>query len=325
MIENDVELREVHWLMDLFHSIEVGLLVIDRDCRLRMWNGFMQNHTNLLTKAVIGRPLWETFPEISESWFKRKVDSVVQLRAPAYTTWEQRPHLLRLQSFRPVTGRISTMYQNTTFMPLVSADGAVEHVGILVYDVTSMAVNRIDLESANDKLAALSRTDRLTGLFNRGYWEERFEAEFRRCRRSGGPGSLILLDIDHFKRINDTFGHPFGDVVIRGIAELIRREARATDITGRYGGEEFALILVDTPPDSAVVMAERLRRRVAGQEFAGNGHSVSVTVSLGIAAMHKEYANYSAVIECADQALYRAKKNGRDRTEVFGVQAAMVV
>lgn len=325
MIEEKVELREVHWLMDLFHSIEVGLMVIDRDYRLRMWNGFMQNHTNLLTKAVIGQLLWEIFPEVAESWFKRKVDSVVQLRAPAYTTWEQRPHLLRLQSFRPVTGRASTMYQNTTFMPLVSADGAVEHVGILIYDVTSMAVNRVDLESVNDKLAALSRTDRLTGLFNRGYWEERLEAEFRRCRRSGGPGSLVLLDIDHFKRINDTYGHPFGDDVIRRIAEVIGREARTTDIAGRYGGEEFAIILVDTPADSAVIMAERLRRKVASQEFQGNGSPVSVTISLGIAAMDKEYANYSAWVECADQALYRAKTNGRNRTEVFGVRTAMVV
>ncbi len=317
MLEDKSELREIHWLMDMLQTLEVGVMVVDDAYRLNLWNSFMQNHSNLRPKAVIGKPVWEVFPEIPKDWFQRKVDSVLTLHAPAFTTWEQRPYLLRFQSYRPVTGAAECMYQNTTFMPLLSADGAVKHVGIVIHDVTEVAVNRMDLQAANAKLEVVSRTDRLTKLFNRGYWEERLNEEFRRSRRTDSPASLILFDIDHFKRVNDNYGHPAGDQVLRRVAEVVRYTARATDIAGRYGGEEFGLLLIETSERGALMMAERLRRMVSAESIETDAGAISVTISLGVSELGAVVDNTKAWIECADQALYAAKRGGRDQVVLY--------
>jgi len=316
IIEGQSELREVHWLMDMLQSIDVGLMVVDNQYRLTLWNSFMQNHSNRRPKSVLGRALWDIFPEISEDWFRRKIDSVLTLRTPAFTTWEQRPYLLQFPSYRPVTGSARFMYQNATFMPLVSADGDVNHVGIIIYDVTDVAVNRAELEAANTKLEALSRTDKLTGLNNRGYWEQRLHEEFDRYRRVGTVASLLLFDIDHFKRVNDTHGHPAGDEVIRQVARLTKHSARATDICGRYGGEEFAVLLINTSAEQALVFSERLRLAIAEARIDTDAGTLSVTISLGISELSSEIKDSAQWIALSDQALYRAKQAGRNRTEV---------
>jgi len=316
IIEGQSELREVHWLMDMLQSIDVGLMVVDNQYRLTLWNSFMQNHSNRRPKSVLGRALWDIFPEISEGWFRRKIDSVLTLRTPAFTTWEQRPYLLQFPSYRPVTGSARFMYQNATFMPLVSADGDVNHVGIIIYDVTDVAVNRAELEAANTKLEALSRTDKLTGLNNRGYWEQRLHEEFDRYRRVGTVASLLLFDIDHFKRVNDTHGHPAGDEVIRQVARLTKHSARATDICGRYGGEEFAVLLINTSAEQALVFSERLRLAIAEARIDTDAGTLSVTISLGISELSSEIKDSAQWIALSDQALYRAKQAGRNRTEV---------
>jgi diguanylate cyclase (GGDEF)-like protein len=317
MLDGQSELREVHWLMDMLQSIDVGLMVVDSQYRLTLWNSFMQNHSNRRPKSVLAQALWDTFPEISEDWFRRKVDSVLTLRTPAFTSWEQRPYLLRFPSYRPITGAARFMYQNVTFMPLISADGEVNHVGIIVYDVTDVAVNRADLEAANTQLEALSRTDELTGLNNRGYWEQRLQEEFNRYRRVGNVASLLLFDIDHFKRVNDTYGHPAGDEVIRQVAHVTKHSVRATDICGRYGGEEFAVLLINTSAEQALVFCERLRQAVSSTQIQTDAGTLSVTISLGVSQLSSRVKDHQHWISLSDQALYRAKQSGRDRTEVF--------
>jgi diguanylate cyclase (GGDEF)-like protein len=316
MLDGKSELREVHWLMDMLQSIDVGLMVVDSQYRLTLWNSFMQNHSNRRPKSVLAQALWDAFPEISEDWFRRKVDSVRTLRTPAFTTWEQRPYLLRFPSYRPITGAARFMYQNVTFMPLTSADGEVNHVGIIIYDVTDVAVNRADLEAANAQLEALSRTDELTGLNNRGYWEQRLQEEFNRYCRVGSVASLLLFDIDHFKRVNDTYGHPAGDEVIRQVAAVTKQSTRVTDICGRYGGEEFAVLLINTSAEQSLVFAERLRQAVSGMAIETDAGTLSVTISLGIAELSSAITNHERWIALSDQALYRAKQGGRNRTEV---------
>lgn len=318
MLEGKSELREVHWLMDMLQTIDVGLMVVDDQYRLTLWNSFMQNHSNRRPKSVLAKALWDVFPEISKDWFQRKIDSVLTLRTPAFTTWEQRPYLLRFQSYRPVTGSARFMYQNVTFMPLMSADGEVNHVGIIIYDVTDIAVNRAELESANIKLEALSRTDKLTGLYNRGYWEQRLEEEFHRYRRVGTVASLVLFDLDHFKRVNDTYGHTAGDEVLRQVAGVVERSVRATDISGRYGGEEFAVLLIDTSAEQALILAERLRVAISGESIETDSGTLSVTVSMGIAQLSPEIRNHQQWITASDQALYRAKQDGRNRIRIAG-------
>jgi predicted signal transduction protein with EAL and GGDEF domain len=138
------------------------------------------------------------------------------------------------------------MFQNITLIPLTGTSGEVSHICLIVYDVTDVAMSKQAITAANAKLERLSRTDRLTGLNNRGYWEECLAAEFRRFARTGQKATLVMFDIDHFKKVNDTHGHSAGDAVICTIAKLLARCMRDTDIGGRYGGEEFAVVLVDT-------------------------------------------------------------------------------
>jgi diguanylate cyclase (GGDEF)-like protein len=304
--------------MDMLQSIDVGLIVLDRDYTVQIWNSFMENHSGLRPDHVIGHGLFELFPEVPEKWLRRKAEAVFLLKNRAFATWEQRPYLLRFKNYRPITGPAEFMYQNTTLIPLVSVDGEVRHVGIIIYDVTDIAVSRRELETANEQLAALSRIDRLTQLYNRGYWEERLAEEFRRARRSGSPCSLVMFDIDHFKKVNDTYGHQAGDEVIRRTARELRETARATDICGRYGGEEFGVVLTDTDAEHATIFCERLRKRIEAEAVTHEANEIAYTISLGVAGLSEEVADYAAWLERADQALYQSKRGGRNRVSVFG-------
>lgn len=312
----DVNLDEFHWLLEIVQSMDVGIIVIDRDYRVEVWNGFIEHHSGHKPSEVTGQSLFELFPEIDRDWFVRKVESVALLGIPAFTIWEQRPYLLRFNGYQPITGREPYMYQNTTFLPLTDSHGVVAHIALIIYDVTRVAVNSQQLRQANGELQRLSRTDRLTGLLNRGYWEECLAIEFSRFQRYQHPVTLIIFDIDHFKRINDTHGHQAGDAVIRQVAEITRQQVRGTDVCGRYGGEEFVVLLPDTPADGALLLAERLRKNVEQCVVEHGGVEIRFTISLGVAALTLDCGSHAALIEQADSALYRSKEGGRNRCTV---------
>ena len=168
----------------------------------------------------------------------------------------------------------------------------------------------------NEILAEISRTDSLTQLLNRRYWEAAASAEFQRCRRSGRASTVLLLDIDHFKSINDQHGHPVGDQVIRSVATMLREALRQQDVPGRYGGEEFAVVLPDTNVQGATVLAERVRSLIEKSVLQAE-HRVRTTVSIGIAALEAQDGGYGEWVARADRALYAAKGLGRNRTEQY--------
>lgn len=313
MSQAQVDVSEVHWLMDMFQTVDVGLVVLNCDYRIQVWNGFMENHSGLTPRQVRDRYLFDLFSEIDEDWLRRKCDPVILLKNRAFTIWEQRPYIFKFRNYRPITGSAEYMYQNSTIFPLSDARGQVTHLCFIIYDVTDVAVSRIELESMNGRLKQLTKTDFLTQLFNRGHWEENLIQEFKRLQRYAHTSTLLMCDIDHFKRINDTYGHAAGDVVIQAIAEAVRQTLRATDIAGRYGGEEYAVLLVDTALDDAAVMAERLRQSVEAMLINYNEHKIKVTLSLGIAQYSAEMKEHRQWIEASDKALYRSKANGRNQ------------
>ncbi len=161
----------------------------------------------------------------------------------------------------------------------------------------------------------LSLMDPLTGLYNHRHFKRQLEVETGRARRYGRTMALILIDVDNFKKVNDTFGHPIGDSVLRGIADILRAGVRRSDILARYGGEEFAVILQETDEDSGWGVAEKLCRQVeAGARFPdGRNSQVSATVSLGIAFFPRDAATEDDLLRRADEALYRAKGAGKNR------------
>ncbi len=177
------------------------------------------------------------------------------------------------------------------------------------------------LRAAKSQLEKLSVTDGLTGLYNHRYFEERLHEEFRRSQRYSDPVALMMLDLDHFKNINDRYGHPFGDRVLRGTAELISTSIRDPDICARYGGEEFAIILPKAHLQGALTVAERIHRDMGQKTYAheavesGRARAVEVrvTASVGIAFFpSKDVNSPESLVKFADDALYRAKREGRD-------------
>lgn len=313
-------LREFHWLMDVLHNIDVGLVVLDMSFRIKLWNSFMQNHSARFASDVLENSLFNVFPELPEAWFRRKLQSVTVLRNASFTTWEQRPYLFRFKNYRPVTGNAEYMYQNCTILPLLDTRGQVAHICLIVYDVTEVAVNRLQLQKANAKLHDISRTDGLTGLLNRKTWEQALHHEFRRFQRYEHQCSLIMFDIDHFKKINDSYGHPAGDEVIRQTARIVHNGIRNIDIGGRYGGEEFAVILVDTDAEGAKVVAERLRTRIEASSVHYEGQIINYTISLGICELSERISDPTMWIDSADRGLYRAKRGGRNTSVVYGFE-----
>jgi len=171
-----------------------------------------------------------------------------------------------------------------------------------------------ELEEANAKLRILSVTDGMTGMQNWASLQRALASEVERAARYGRPLSFVLLDIDHFKTYNDTYGHPAGDDVIRRVAEVLKASVRASDMVARYGGEEFAAILPDTDAAGALDLAERLRQRVAESAWPLR----AVTVSVGVASRAAEIDDGAALVAAADNALYRSKREGRNRVRVAG-------
>lgn len=161
----------------------------------------------------------------------------------------------------------------------------------------------------------LSITDELTGLFNRRHFEQNFEREFLRAKRYGSKFSVAIIDIDFFKRINDTYGHLCGDYVLRETAYTIQDSFRKTDMVFRYGGEEFVVILTETSCENAFIPLERLRKKIEAKHLFYEGENINITISIGLNSDTSKYENASEFLDMADKALYNAKENGRNRIE----------
>ncbi|MDP7401671.1 MAG: diguanylate cyclase, partial [Phycisphaerales bacterium] len=178
-----------------------------------------------------------------------------------------------------------------------------------------------DLAQAVDELENLARTDGLTQLTNHRTFHEQLATEIRRSERSKAPLTLLMIDVDHFKKYNDTHGHPAGDAVLKQVAFILKENLRTTDLVARYGGEEFAILLIDTPLSFAAKVAAKLRNTIRRTEFSGATESQPsgrVTISVGMAGWPMHGKNPTALMEAADKALYEAKHAGRDQVKMFG-------
>jgi two-component system, cell cycle response regulator len=199
-------------------------------------------------------------------------------------------------------------------------DGDLSHrIHLKTQDELELLANAINwmadnLEKSQQALIELATMDGLTGVFNRREFNRRLTIEIERSRREGHSVSLLMVDIDHFKKLNDTYGHQSGDDALRHISALIKTEVRPGDLPARYGGEEFAVILPYANSDEAFVVAERLRNLIAAQDIAiQGGQHVKVTASLGCATFPDDAQTEESLMAMADAALYQAKRGGRNR------------
>ena len=197
---------------------------------------------------------------------------------------------------------------------LVTIAGA---LSVLLLCVALPPVVLLQRSLMHQQLKAAARTDGKTGLLNAATWQREASAEIVRTQRRGGQVAVLLADVDHFKNVNDTHGHLVGDEVLRALAGELRRQVRESDLVGRFGGEEFAVMLPGTAPEEAFRIAERLRRGAGVVQVPTGGTVVNVTLSVGIAVLGRHGQDLFELLTAADLALYRAKDTGRDRVCVF--------
>jgi diguanylate cyclase (GGDEF)-like protein len=172
------------------------------------------------------------------------------------------------------------------------------------------------------KVQALSITDGLTGVFSRRYCLERFREEVERSKKFKHNFSFLMIDVDYFKNYNDKYGHLVGDAILREVAATIKENIRQIDLLGRYGGEEFILVLTETGSEQSKFVAERIRKAVEEKQIKVYDENLGITISIGVATFPKDAEVPQAIIEKADQALYCAKEAGRNRVCLYPAKAA---
>lgn len=309
------DLIELHWLFDMLHHIDVGLVVLNEKYEVQLWNSFMENHSGVSSSIAKHQSLFALFPDLNSDWLKQKLDNVIALRTSVFVSWEQRPYLFPFKSYRPITDLADKMFQNVVLRPITNVDGSVKHVCMVIYDVTDVATNKAALSAANRQLNQMSKTDSLTELHNRSSLDKALRVAYDLFKSDrSGPHSLVMIDIDFFKKVNDQYGHPIGDQVLQYVAKELSATSRRGDFIGRFGGEEFAILLPNTQQKGAFIFCEKLRNKIAETSIPTTKGKLSLTISLGIAELSNKDASVAAWLSRADDALYQAKEKGRNQT-----------
>jgi diguanylate cyclase (GGDEF)-like protein len=221
---------------------------------------------------------------------------------------------------------IPVRVENVGDMAMLAASTSGEYVSLLSDDILDALRNHIQSALTNaHKYDAIRRqvvTDHLTRLYNRRYFMNRAAEEIDRSLRHQAPLSVLMVDIDHFKVFNDTYGHATGDRVLQTVAQAMQDALRTSDICARHGGEEFAVLLPSTPGENAYYVAERVRRTLSGTRYTGLGlpADVNITISVGVATCPRDATDLDTLMELSDQALYSAKAAGRDRVVLHGAE-----
>ncbi|QQP88898.1 diguanylate cyclase [Skermanella sp. TT6] len=299
-LEERVRLSEerLKGIIELAHD---GIVVIDEGHRISLFNPAAERLFGYRADEVLGRSLDLLLPERSRQVHRRHVERFAGTGRGS-SAMTERPAVTGLRR------------DGTEFAAEVSISHFASPGGRLF---TAVVRDTTDRRRAEEELLRLATTDALTGAANRRHFLERAELELARLRRYGGPVSLVMLDVDHFKRVNDLHGHAAGDAALILLVKSCRCMLRDTDLVGRLGGEEFALLLVDATDQDALRIAERVRRNLADLEVAADdGTGFGITVSMGVAGCRSGDTSIEQPLGRADRALYHAKATGRDRTVV---------
>ncbi len=293
-------------ISQIFEIVNFGLVILDSELRVKHWNQWMARHSGIDAERITGAFLLDFFPELKTPRFLRSCKMV--LAFGNFSFFSQKLHHF-LFPFRP-DGAFKSMFehmqQNCTLGPLRNDFNAVNGIFLIVQDVTELA-------SYEQKLVEMNMKDGLTGIYNRRFLQTRLSEECQRHGRYGAKLSLIMFDIDFFKKVNDNYGHQCGDSVLKSVTANIASIIRKTDYLARYGGEEFCCLLPQTGLTAAHRLAERFRHQIEALKIPCQSHDIKVTISLGVSELRSEDSE-EMLLKRADEALYSAKSSGRNCT-----------
>jgi len=288
--------------------IESGIFLADKDLNIRFWNKWLVINTGIDKDTAQGRQLDELFPDTSFKLLKRKVNIALKLNSSAFTNSTVDKYVIPIKLKKITKSHFQYMRQDVVITPLSNNE-----VSIIVYDMTPLLEAK---KIISDQLALVqiqATTDQLTGCYNRKMFHDLLVAETARASRHGTQFSLIIFDIDDFKSVNDTYGHLVGDAVLKALSAVASGSIRKNDVFARWGGEEFTVLLTETDVQGAIVVAEKLRRKIAAHDFGEPGHK---TCSFGVAEFSSE-KDINSIVYYADKALYQAKENGKNQVVVY--------
>jgi diguanylate cyclase (GGDEF)-like protein len=296
-------MNELH---QIFDTVNIGLVVMDKELKVTQWNRWMFQHSGIASEQIVGSSIFEHFPALDSPWFTRNCKAVLTFGNFSFFSQKLHHYLFPFKPVGSFAAKFEFMQQSCTMGPLRGEDNAINSIFVIVQDVTELA-------TYEQKMMELNIRDGLTGIYNRRHFESRLAAECERHQRYDRKLSLIMIDIDFFKAVNDSYGHQCGDQVLREVASGIASVIRTSDCLARYGGEEFCCLLPETALANAVMLAELFRRHVEDMAIEQDCNQLKVTISLGVAE-YGEMDTAETLLKRADEALYEAKRTGRNRT-----------
>lgn len=296
---------------DVLDVINIGIVIIDSKYSVVEWNRWMEIHSKKKKEEVLGSIIFNHYPHLSSPSFLRSCKSVLNFGNYVFYSQKLHHYLFPFEATGYHAKSFSHMQQSCTMTPISDEEGKASQIVITVQDVTES----VYLEKS---LKMMTQQDSLTGVHNRRYLDKRLDEEFVRFQRKGRIFSLLMIDIDNFKDVNDTYGHQFGDLILKRLAETSMSVIRGSDIIARYGGEEFCVILPDTDKIGAASFAERLRMMIEEMEtLYEEKQTVRVTISIGIAETHDKIQTADELLDNADYALYASKRNGKNQVTAY--------
>jgi len=309
-----------HFLQHILDASTTRIWHFDKEVRVVSLNKAAQENLEFPLAHYLGKTTFDYFYNLEDARLYYEMDMQVINSGQA--------DLGRLDIYEAPDG--NTFYKKVDRIPYFDENGAIAGLTVYSYDITeqkraeiSLLEQRLELEAeikkritAEKELRRLARTDPLTGIYNRRHFFELGNKELTRTRRTNQPLSILMFDIDHFKRINDTYGHQVGDRVLKTITATCHENLRQMDVFARYGGEEFVILLPEIGVDNARQVAHKMSTLIGQQEIMFENQRIAVTASLGVAALSSESESLDQLLARADDALYQAKEAGRNRVMI---------
>lgn len=305
---------------ELFDGLPIACFTFDHDFRIREWNRESEQLFQIPPYLAVDRIVWDLFSgKNRRPWTKASLEKVLQGGSMDQVEWSMTRQdgttCYMLANIFPLRGMNNevrgVICGNVDITARKEAEKRGEsHVQQLNLIAMELERERMKLEEANTRLEHMAVTDGLTGLRNRRAFQQLFEEEFEKHLRSEHPLSLILLDVDRFKQLNDHYGHTAGDTVLKELADTLQRTCSVGEFAARYGGEEFVIILPNVGPDQALERAEVFRLAIEAHDFGIN----HVTASFGVATANGKLTDGKKLVDQADEALYESKRRGRNRS-----------